>query len=151
MAAVTIVAGSHFDHQNRIVQCADHLSTLYRIRSEISWPRMGWKMGSLRDRYMNASGKEHWVMLGEVIATEHREGTGFSDALLFCPAKVRKPSAATDYLGPRCSPNRLQPDEPLGCDESGNHPLGGNVIFKSGRVAQMDHSEYERWRERCSP
>jgi len=151
IAAVTIVAGSHFDRQNRIVQCAEHLSTLYKLRSEISWPRMGWKTGSLRDRYMNASGKEHWLTLAEVITTEHREETGYSDALLFCPARVGKSSVATDYLGPRCAPNRLQPNDPLGCDEPGNHSHGGNVIFKSGQIVEVSYWDYERWREKCSP
>ncbi len=67
---------------------------------------------------------------------------------LVCPVLGRtEPGAGLDridYRGPASSYRRLKFDDPIAADRPGNHPDRGNVLLKSGLIAEADDRLWRR-------
>jgi hypothetical protein len=136
--AALLVPGLHepgIGHPRRVA-CANNLMQLYKLGTVYSSTHKG--------QWPDLSGDELWLSFTKttppLIPPEYAE-------ILACPWREEDCAPGqTDFFGPRVPWKKLGPGDPLGGDKPGNHgeQEGGFVLFKDGRVEEVDAKSLRR-------
>ena len=129
LVAIAIVVTIHAQKRAFITSCANNLSQLWRLQNTYANYH-----GEPKGRMPLVTGKSFWLALMHTSPPliDQRE-----QSIYWCPVRGDDNGTNVHYLGPPISVSLLNRNESVGCDESGNHGKGGNVLRKSGDVIEV--------------
>lgn len=122
--------------------CAQNLRILHRTGSAYAATQQAWP---------DSTGEDLWKTFTRTTPPLLKD-----DALevLVCPVLGSDAlPGETDYRGPRVPWNKLALTDPLAADKPGNHgeESGGCVLYKDGRVEELDDAAWKALASRLSP
>lgn len=121
--------------------CAQNLRILHRTGSAYAATQQAWP---------DSTGEELWKTFTRTTPPLLKDE---AVEVLVCPVLGSDSSPGeTDYRGPRMPWKSLAPNDPLAADKPGNHgESGGCMLYKDGRVEEVDDAAWKAVASRLSP